>query len=58
MKSVARRICATFGKKRYLRDMYVVHYPLIHRLAIHCKDCYDETNMFNLKLSPQGDIKK
>lgn len=55
MKSTVRRKCATCGRKKYLRDMYVVHYQLIHKIAIHCKDCYDETNIFNLRLSPQGD---
>ncbi|HUH41712.1 MAG TPA: hypothetical protein VLZ29_01190 [Sulfurimonas sp.] len=55
MTNKPRRICATCGKKKYLKDMYVVHYPLIHKIAIHCSICYDESNMFFLKLSPQGD---
>jgi len=55
MKSTVRRKCASCGRKKYLCDMYVVHYPLIARIAILCTDCYDETNMFCLKLSPQGD---
>lgn len=51
MKNIVRRICATCGKKKYLKDMYVVHYPLIHKIAIHCSDCYCGSNMFILKVS-------
>ena len=58
MKSTVRRKCATCGRKKYLRDMYVVYYELIHKSAIHCSDCYDITKMFFLILSPQGDKKK
>lgn len=55
MKSNVRRLCSTCRKKRYLRNMYVVYYPLIYKVAIHCSSCYDEANMFFLKMSPQGD---
>jgi hypothetical protein len=56
VKSLIRRKCATCGSKKYLRDMYVVHYPLIHKIAIHCDKCFNESKITAIvKMSPQGD---